>query len=359
MNNKTISISIIVPVYNVQKYLKHCINSILSQSFKDFELILVNDASPDNSLKIMEEYAKNDNRITIINKEKNEGVDAARFSGLTVARGEYIMFVDSDDWIVPEALLKMYNCAKETDADVVYTAGVNRVLDRCGLIKTKRKCSVTGLITNPDLFNKYYLSFFGVNILSVSLWGKLYKKKLIDRVSVKPSRYTVGEDLYFNMLLFPHCNSIYVLNTIVYNYRAGSGTTSSIKPSYEKAESFMQSMLNLFYVKKELIEKYKYDSAWKYSLIEMKNVLRTFINMLILSKEKFENIVSEVKRITEEPCYEYVRDYYTKNPSADKFVIALVENNADVMIDVILIQIKKDRWKYLIKRLLFNIIVFL
>lgn len=122
-HNRSISqikglISIIVPVYNVEAYLERCINSILNQTYKNFELILVDDGSPDNCPRICDEYAKKDSRIKVLHKE-NGGLSDARNVALGIAGGEYIMFVDSDDLIVPNCLQLVFDSAEKNDADVV------------------------------------------------------------------------------------------------------------------------------------------------------------------------------------------------------------------------------------------------
>lgn len=111
-------ISVIIPVYNVEKYLEACLRSIRDQTFADYELILVDDGSTDNSLAIMWRYAEADDRISIIS-QSNKGVSAARNLGLSVARGDYILFVDSDDTILPDALECLWHHAQDTDADIV------------------------------------------------------------------------------------------------------------------------------------------------------------------------------------------------------------------------------------------------
>ena len=116
--NYTVSASIIVPVYNCEKYIGKCIDSILAQTFQDFELLLVIDGGVDASLMICKDYASRDNRISVIEQE-NQGVSAARNNGLDHATGEYVFFVDSDDWVEPDYLEKLINKAEETDCDIV------------------------------------------------------------------------------------------------------------------------------------------------------------------------------------------------------------------------------------------------
>ena len=120
-------VSIIVPIYNVEQYISKCIESILAQTYRDFELILVDDGSPDNCGKICDEYAKQDSRVHVIHQE-NKGVSAARNAGISLAKGEYIMLVDSDDFITENMLEKMHDCIAESGSDIVI-CGMNTFLD--------------------------------------------------------------------------------------------------------------------------------------------------------------------------------------------------------------------------------------
>ena len=116
---KNIKVSVIIPVYNVEQYLEKCLDSVCGQTLKDIETICVNDCSADNSLAVLKDYAKNDNRVKLIDFKENKGVSAARNEGIRNAQGEYIGFVDSDDWIDLNFYEKLYNKAIETDADIV------------------------------------------------------------------------------------------------------------------------------------------------------------------------------------------------------------------------------------------------
>ena len=118
MKDSSIKFSIIVPVYNVEKFLRESLDSIISQTLKDFEVICVNDGSTDNSLDILEEYAKNDSRFKIISQE-NQGQGIARNKAIDIAQGKYLLFVDPDDWIETNALEQIWNKAEATDANIV------------------------------------------------------------------------------------------------------------------------------------------------------------------------------------------------------------------------------------------------
>ena len=111
-------ISIVVPVYNVEKYLSKCLESLISQTLADIEIICINDGSTDKSLEILENYASKDNRVKIINQE-NQGVSTARNNGLACANGEYVTFVDSDDWLESNSCEELYNKAIQTNSDIV------------------------------------------------------------------------------------------------------------------------------------------------------------------------------------------------------------------------------------------------
>ena len=117
MEKTTPKVSVIIPVYNVEQYLRECLDSVVNQTLKDIEIICVNDGSTDNSLVILEEYAAKDERIKIVNKE-NGGLSSARNCAIPLARGEYIGFVDSDDWIDLDFYEKLYNTAKKYKAEI-------------------------------------------------------------------------------------------------------------------------------------------------------------------------------------------------------------------------------------------------
>ena len=162
-------ISVIVPVYNIEKYIGKCIQSVLSQTYTDFELLLINDGSKDSSGEICSSWAKKDARIRVISKE-NEGVSVARNLGIDSAKGEFIFFLDGDDWISPECLEKMLlRMTPEVDAvisewDEPEDEGYDSVLI------TKKK-QTEGLVSNEEIWKDIYESFFYPKVL----WGKLYR----------------------------------------------------------------------------------------------------------------------------------------------------------------------------------------
>lgn len=340
-------ISVIISIYNTAKWLPQCLDSVLSQDYGDMEVILVNDASTDKSLSICERYAAADKRIVLINKRANEGLELARRSGEAVAKGQYIMHIDSDDWLDnPRVLSVMYAAAEETQADYV-EIGMQRVLDRHKWIV--RGCSVptSRIVEQPELFDEYYISFFGINILSVSRWGKLYRRTALERAEIEPLGVCMGEDLAYNIQLFPYLNKICILGETGYNYRLGGMTgryNARLLPDLKK----------LYLFKREQIEKYRYFKAADSARRELKNVLRSDICQRIaygVGGGRAE-ITDWIRHELEDPVYADVREAYKGVVDwSDPFAKALVDGDAEAMYEICRRRVRKGRPRELLKRI--------
>ncbi len=262
-------ISVIVPVYNVEKYLNRCVDSILNQTFEDFELILVNDGSPDNCGNICDEYAQKDNRVKVIHK-KNGGVSSARNAGIDTAQGEYIMFVDSDDWINENMLNDMYNMP-DSDMKVSSIRMIGKDNSTEYIIDTK-------MYTQEDLLIGFFSEAFPI-ICLCGPWCKLYKKDIIFNNAIRFNEYmSLGEDTYFNLNYIKHCKSIYTSEQIYYYYMR------------ENSESlFTKFRLNMYYdVRKVFDLKVKManelnmgrDSIFKLKLSYIQSLIGNLIKMV-------------------------------------------------------------------------------
>lgn len=340
-------ISIIVPVYNTSKWLSHCLDSCLAQSYRDIELIIVNDASPDDSLAICRKYAARDNRVRIVDKKVNEGVDRARFSGLDCAKGDFVTFVDSDDWLCDVNILEeMHREIEKHNADYV-EMGIQRVIGNHIRIKRKSVSPVTGLITAPRLFDEYYISFFGVNILPVNMFGKLYRKSVIDAAALKPSGLVMGEDLAFNLSLFPHLKRIYILDKVGYSYRFG-GMTSRYNPK------LLPDLKELYRLKKRLIEQYDYNRAADYIRIELKNVFMSDVCQRIVylgdSKEKVcESILEELS----DSAYQDLGEVSGRPSFSESAIVkAILAKDASAIYDIAKEMVESKRMIHAAKRIL-------
>lgn len=207
-------VSVIVPVYNVEKYLDRCIQSILNQTFTDFELILVNDGSPDNCGKICDEYAKKDNRVKVIHKQ-NAGVSAARNTGIDKACGEYIMFVDSDDYIDLDMLKKMLSMSSSS-VDLIVSSIKMITMDNG---KENYFLMEDKIYTIEGLLLDFLLQSFPI----ICLCGpccKLYKSNIVKTNNVRfNTGMSLGEDTCFNLDYIKKCEkNIVTMSSCYYNY---------------------------------------------------------------------------------------------------------------------------------------------
>lgn len=199
-------ISIIIPVYNSERYLKKCLDSILNQTYKNLEIILIDDGSEDGSLKIMNEYKKNDKRIKII-KKNNSGVSSSRNIGIKNSTGEFITFIDSDDAIDMRYFEKTMKYFNDTEIDIVCT---NYNYDYNGNLKRNRNF-VSGKVSNIIALNpasNYYIT---------TVWGKIFKSDIIKSLKFDEKIFYSEDTLFYTEALLKAKN-IFFLNEFLYNY---------------------------------------------------------------------------------------------------------------------------------------------
>lgn len=239
-------VSIVIPVYKTEKYLKDCLNSILHQSFKDWECILVDDGSPDGCAEICDSYRASDNRFIVIHKE-NEGVTAARRDGVNKATGEWILFVDSDDVLPHNAILYLYEKAIEDDYDITLGAWEKSVNGVKRIIPLMTNGPITGLELSRNLLEG---RCYGGPV------GKLFKKSLFDEdVFDTPKSIRLNEDLIMNLKISNRVKKAYALPLkIVYTYNANDGSASKggLNNDWENTflmikENTPESIINSFY----------------------------------------------------------------------------------------------------------------
>ena len=227
-------ISIIVPVYNVEKYLPKCLDSLINQTYKNLEIICVNDETPDNSLQILEDYARKDNRIKIVS-QKNQGLSGARNTGAKYVTGEYIMYVDSDDWIELDTCEVAVNKAVENDADIVLWSYVREFAD---LSLPKKIFDEDEIVFDEaDVKYKLHRRLFGLcdeelrvieNADSVvTAWGKLYKSGLIlnNHIDFVDTKLIGTEDALFNINVFGYAKKAVFINKCFNHYRKDNMTS--------------------------------------------------------------------------------------------------------------------------------------
>lgn len=265
-------VSVIVPVYNTEEYLEKCLNSLVGQTLEDIEIIVVNDGSPDNSYLIIEKFVKlYPNKIIYINKP-NGGMGDARNFGIKRATGEYIGFVDSDDYVEKEMFEELYDKAKTEKFDIV-------VSDAYMVYPDNKEKQEVGSSVEQDTFDKLEIKKIMIKIYP-SPWNKIYKRELFDSIEFKKGIWF--EDTEILLRLIPEINSIGVLKKPYYNYlqRQNSITYTFNKKLYDLIDN-MDGVIE-YYKNKGIYEEYKDELEYLY----VRYAFATFMKRLAKSKNK-------------------------------------------------------------------------
>ena len=232
-------ISIIVPIYDVENYLRQCLDSIVSQTYQNFECLLINDGSPDNSEDICREYVDKDSRFKYFDKE-NGGVSSARNLGIERSGGAYITFIDSDDWVDSDYLEVLYNALIDENADIsVSTYKRFHMAENCWYFHSFQRGYEKRVFTNQELIDEFIdLNTFDHSYVFVC--GKLVRKDLLDNIAFNEMT-TLGEDMEFWLKLYLISNKIVYVNRDSYVYRIDNGGRHF---GLEKFRSDIQHRLN-------------------------------------------------------------------------------------------------------------------
>ena len=244
-------VSVLVPIYNASRFLRQCVDSILSQTYTDFEVLLSNDCSTDNSLDICREYESKDSRVRIIDNKRNVGLYNNRFYALELVKGDFLLQVDADDWIKPDCISSMVEDAEKYGVDVV-TTGLIRTMDRWGIFSQKQNNYKPGLFTEKQL--EQYHHIFSQRVFSNNICSKLIKmdviRKSMDRLY--PMNIHYGDDLLFIQNISPNIHSVYVQSDCKYYYRFG-GSSAAYNPK------FWIDQCQLYWLRKEYALEYEPD----------------------------------------------------------------------------------------------------
>lgn len=240
MEVNNIKVSVVVPVYNVERYLPVCLESLINQTLKNIEIICINDGTKDNSPAILEMYQKKDARIKIIN-QKNQGLSVSRNNGLQAAEGEYVAFVDSDDWIDNDFLEKLYFAAKKYDSDVAagdfYRQG--KILKSKKLnIKTELFYTDTALKAKHTMVPRYNY-----------VWNKLYRRAFLLNNNLFFPQGKFYEDMYWTIRVIKESNGLVTVPDTFYHYRKVKGSIVTQKSINYQLDRFTAEKDMLDYMK--------------------------------------------------------------------------------------------------------------
>jgi glycosyltransferase involved in cell wall biosynthesis len=225
-------VSVIIPVYNVEEYLTQCLDNMINQTLKDIEIICIDDCSTDNSLQILQEYATKDNRIIVLRQEKNQGQGLARNRGLDIAKGEYIMFLDPDDWFELNACEQAYNKISKVNTDMCLY-GFNRYFQEKDLSKRSdyllraffKYADENGVVEIKNLDNDFIRAVFTVVYI--------YNADFLRRYNIRFNDFRIGEDAVFITLLYKYAKTLSIIESTLYNYRQIDPQEKSLGSTYD------------------------------------------------------------------------------------------------------------------------------
>ena len=257
MENK--KISVVIPVYNTSKFLHKCLDSILNQTYKNLEVIVVNDCSTDNSAEILEEYKNKDSRIVIVNHEKNRGLFRARVSGLAVATGDYIGIVDSDDYISKDYYRKLIETAKEKQADIVMGKIIHEKSDGYRYVHNSYYNMQPVERRGDEVLNKF-LEQEGFCFIWHTVWNKLYSKNLWDKAlpffKTIEDHIIMCEDVLFSTIIHTFAKSLVSTDYAFYFYMQHTGASTANDNNFNKFNRNITALIKVF----NIVEKYLKDN---------------------------------------------------------------------------------------------------
>lgn len=299
-------VSVIVPAYNAEKYIKRCITSILEQSYREIELIIVDDGSKDNTEKIISEYVKCDNRIIYI-KQNNSGVSAARNKGFEISQGEYIMFADSDDWMAVDMIKSLVMEVKQKSADVVFCnynmvdRDVIKVCDDVIDYKVYDGKKINYITKNMFAGGKYFSA----------VWRGIYRSELIKRKNIKFVDVKFAEDLLFNIEYLLNCNKAVVIKQSLYNYFRHEDS------SLERLKTDIKEVSKLPYNLYEILEKCEVLDEYN---TKMETVVVETLYRILDCKLKYKFFKTEIREF-----YLTYFDMFEKKEWAEKKIKLMLE----------------------------------
>lgn len=311
-----IDISVIVPAYNAENYIKTCLNSLINQTKKEIEIIVINDGSTDNTLDILNEYKNKYGDAIKVISQKNQGLSVTRNNGIKIAQGKYVAFVDSDDYIKDNMLEILFNKAIEKDYDVV-VCNVD-----CIYPKKVSKIS-SGITFNSNNLSAMQKKEMFLNMY-VAVWNKLYKRELFDdeNISFEPNIWF--EDVLFFHKIIPKIKSIAFVNEYLYKYvQRENSITYTYSNKLNDIKFVLENILK-YYKENNLFEKYKDELEYMY----VRYMFATYIKRLAKSKDKerFLAGVEDVKQRVNDNFPNYKKNVYINKDGLKNFYLKHFNN---------------------------------
>lgn len=333
--------SLILPIYNVAHYLRRCIDSILNEKFGDYEIILVDDGSTDESLNICNQYAGQYEKIKVVHKI-NGGLSSARNAGLSEATGKYIFWIDSDDWIEPDSLKKLYDSTKKEPVDIVKFNYIRRP---------------EGKVVKSDIPHGYYdkelirntiypIALERTGAINFSAWSHIYKKDFLDKFNLQfvSEREIGSEDYLFNWQAYLLADSMLVMDACLYNYDLRDGSLSQkyrkdLIAQYHK----LHRMLRNYLENNNLYTRYKESYVISY----VNKSLGVCINneCLTISRHSFyQRWINSRKLLANQDLKDAIREYpKDKLTTKEKIRIWLMRHKCTMLLMLLVIHGKRNK----------------
>lgn len=291
-------ISIIVPVYNVEKYIRRCVDSLINQTYKNLEIILIDDGSPDNSGAICDEYAKLDNRVKVIHKE-NGGVSSARNVGLDSASGEYIGFMDSDDYITPDMYEVLYNNMVDNDADI--SMGIYALENNKGEFISHYRYDVNEVFDKAQTIAEMLKQVK----YTCSLCDKLFSAKLVGDIRFDKD-ISHNEDLLFLYQLMKKSNKAVYISKPMYYYCNNEESASRV--------SFSDKNTTMLKAQTMVIEDIRENLPQIYDVALTEYVKTAIFNLTAIAKSGYKNkeYIEKLRKIVKDNLKFFIKSYVAK-----------------------------------------------
>ena len=317
-------ISVIIPIYNTQNYLEKCLDSVINQTFKDIEIICVNDCSKDNSLEILKEYSKKDKRVKIIDFKENKGPASARNEALNIAKGEYIGFIDSDDWIDLDFFEKLYFSSQNSFIDII-KGTINFYFDDMTPLSDKtKKFVIQEQKIMQDLDNKIPENKMYFRCMFTSA---IYKKSLLDKYNIRfIENCTCGEDLIIPIKSAFFANKIKIIKNTKYHYLRKNNSLSlnndnKNPKNYYLAQKIILDFINNIPINKEY---YNYIVENYIPQNDLFNIIKYYYNNELDLIQTVIDIHKSIKYpVNKENELLKIINEYNKNQNKEKLILEL------------------------------------
>jgi len=316
MSSNQIKVSVIIPVYNAEKYLRECLDSIINQTLQEIEILCINDGSTDCSEKILEQYADNEKRIRVISQE-NRGVSSARNQGLKNAIGEFVAFIDADDYIELDMLECLYKSAKNFDADIIVFSG-----DVVPEISVQTEWILQYLDVSADYYKCFEPDILFNKIGAIPfMCNKFYNRRLLKNAqAIFDETLILGEDQAFQFIVFPYAKNILFLPDKFYHYRAlheqstvyyfSQQEVAKCKNHLKMLESIICEWMcrDLFSEMRKDFSKWMLQFMYK-DICQLRTIHRYSICKIMLKIMEKYDLILEWKDPESQKMYQYVVNY--------------------------------------------------